>query len=307
MSAGAPRRILVLGGTGFVGRAVCARLLQALGPATQITVPSRRPVRAPSLRMQPGLVLPQADVHLPASLDALLQGQDLVINLVAVLQGNAARFQHVHVDLPAKLAAACMRTGVRRVVHVSALGVSADAPSMYLRSKAAGEAVLQAAGLDLTLLRPSVIFGAGDSFLKLFARLQALAPVLPLAGAQALFQPVWVEDVAAAIVHCCLAPRTAGQIYELAGPRAAPLSHWVALAGRLAGVERRQIALPAALARLQALMLELLPGEPLMSRDNLASMQVPNVATGRLPGLAALGITPRSVEAVVPDYLSPRG
>ena len=124
---------------------------------------------------------PTACFNVP-TLAALLQGQDLVINLVAVLQGNAARFQHVHVDLPAKLAAACMRTGVRRVVHVSALGVSADAPSMYLRSKAAGEAVLQAAGLDLTLLRPSVIFGAGDSFLNLFARLQAVAPVMPLIG-----------------------------------------------------------------------------------------------------------------------------
>jgi len=224
---------------------------------------------------------------------------------VAVLQGNAARFQHVHVDLPAKLAAACMRTGVRRVVHVSALGVGPAAPSRYLRSKTRGEAVLQEAGaeLDLTLLRPSVIFGADDQFLNLFAALQAWFPLMPLAGADAQFQPVWVEDVAAAILRCMQDGGTIGKTYELAGPQVLRLGELVKLAGRLSGHERRVLPLPAMLAKAQALLMESLPGEPMMSRDNLASMEVPNIASGTLPGLAELGIQAHAVEPIAAAYL----
>jgi NADH dehydrogenase len=199
---------------------------------------------------------------------------------------------------------------VRRVVHVSALGVGLEAPSRYLRSKARGEAVLQAAaaaspGLDLTLLRPSVIFGAEDRFLNLFARLQALAPVVPLGGAGARFQPVWVGDVAQAIAACLRQPATRGQIYECAGPEVFTLAELVGLAGREAGHPRPVLPLPGPLAWLQATALEFAPGGPLMSRDNLASMQVPNIASGQLPGLSALGLTPTPLAAVTPTYLRP--
>jgi NADH dehydrogenase len=192
---------------------------------------------------------------------------------------------------------------VRRLVHVSALGASETAPSRYLRSKASGEAVLRAADLDLTVLRPSVIFGAEDNFLNLFASLQTVFPVMALAGADSRYQPVWVEDVATAIVRCLDQPATIGQVIECAGTAQYTLKQLVQLAGRLSGHARPVIGLPAGLGRLQALALELLPGEPLMSCDNLDSMQVPSITTGRHPGLDSLGIRPAALEAVAQTYL----
>jgi NADH dehydrogenase len=307
------KRVLLLGGTGFVGRHVCERLARLQWAMTVVT---RRASHAATVQHLPGLTVLQADVHDEAALRQLLPGHDAVVNLVAILHGDAAAFERVHVELPAKLARACLGTGVRRLVHVSALGADASAadtaPSLYLRSKSRGEAALQKAaaqGLQLTVLRPSVIFGADDRFLNLFAALQRVLPVVPLAGAQARFQPVWVEDVASAIVHCLQDVRTIGQTYELCGPSVYTLKELVQLAGRAAGVRhgrgRPVLPLPMALGRLQALLMEWLPGEPLLSRDNLDSMRVDNVATGRLPGLSALGITPTGPTAVAPQYLGP--
>jgi len=298
--------LLILGGTGFVGRAVCGLLVdRSGGGSAQVVVPSRRPERAKHLQMLPTVRLAQADVHDETRLTALLRGCDAVINLVAILHGSDAQFERAHVALPRTLVRACTAAGVKRVVHVSALGVGPNAPSRYLRSKTAGEAVLSNAGLELTVLRPSVIFGEHDSFLNLFATLQSVFPVMPLAGADARFQPVWVQDVAAAIVKCLDDDATIGQTFELAGPQVLTLKQLVQAAGRFAGHERPVIELPEGLGKLQALAMEMLPGAPLMSRDNLASMRVPNVAGGTLPGLAQLGIDAASLEAVVPDYLSP--
>jgi NADH dehydrogenase len=301
-------RILLLGGTGFVGRAVCDALVERSGAAgDSIVVPTRNPARAQHLQPLPTVQLVRADVHDEAQLRRLVQGADAVVNLVAILHGSDAAFERVHVELPHKLAAACQAANVRRVVHVSALGVAAGpgtAPSSYLRSKAAGEAVLRAAGLDLTILRPSVIFGAHDHFMNLFATLQSVFPAVPLGGAQARFQPVWVQDVAAAIVKCLADPATIGQTYECAGPAVFTLRQIVQAAGRWSGHPRRVVGLPDALARAQARMMEWMPGDPLMSRDNIDSMRVPNVASGTLPGLAALGIEPTSMESVVPGYLA---
>lgn len=300
-----PPAILVLGGSGFVGRSVCEQLVRRFGGAARITVPTRRPRAAQCVQLLPGLSVEQADVHNDAQLAALLQGQDAVINLIAILQGSEAQFEQVHVALPRRLAAACAVRGPRRLIHVSALGLGLEAPSRYLRSKARGEAALQQQpGLALSLLRPSVIFGPDDRLLNLFARMQAHLPLLPLAGAAARFQPVWVEDVAAAIVACLLEPRSVGQTYELAGPRVLSLAELANLAGRYAGHARPQLHLNAPLAWLQALALECLPGEPLLSRDNLASMRVPNVASGNLPGLAALGIQAQDLAAIAPGYLA---
>ena len=234
-----------------------------------------------------------------------------MVNLVAILHGTEAAFNRVHVALPQKLARACQAAGVRRVVHVSALGAATGAPSMYQRSKARGEQALQAAALDLTLLRPSVIFGAEDKFLNVFARLQQIFPIIPLAGAATRFQPVWVEDVAQALVHCLQNPETAGQIFDLCGPDVMTLKQLVQFSGQASGINhgrgRAVFGLPLALGRLQAALMALAPGEPLMSRDNLDSMAVDNITDGRLPGLAALGITAASVTAVAPGYLSARG
>jgi NADH dehydrogenase len=251
----------------------------------------------------PTVDLIEANVHDDAQLGRLVAGFDAVINLIAILHGSAADFDRVHVALPRRLAAACTAAGVRRLVHVSAIGVGSGAPSNYLRSKAAGEEVLKAAGLDLTILRPSVIFGNDDRFMNVFAALQSVFPFMPLAGSTARFQPVWVEDVASAVVTCLDRPETIGQTIECTGPREYTLAELVRAAGRWSGHERPVFALPGAAARLQARMMELLPGEPLMSRDNLLSMQVPNVASGTLPGLASLDIVPAALEGVASLYL----
>ncbi len=299
--------VLILGGSGFVGRALCEQLTRQFGAGVRITVPTRRLRQAQTVQSLPGVTVVQADVF--QDLPRLVAGHDVVVNLIAILQGSVAAFEHVHVELPRRIAAALHTAGVRRLVHVSALGVSPQAPSRYLRSKAAGEAVLQVAaqtqGLDLTLLRPSLVIGAGDRSVNLFAGLQAVFPVMPLGGAGALMQPVWVQDLARALVAVLQRREAVGQTYEIAGPRALTLGDLVRLAGQVAGHLRPVLALPGPLAALQALAMECLPGEPLLSRDNLASLTVPNVASGTLPGLAALGITPASLEAVLPTYLAP--
>ena len=301
-------RILVLGGSGFVGRQVCEQLAR-LG--WHITVPTRRAVNAAKVQSLPGLTVLEASVHSEADLARLMPGHDAVVNLVAVLHGSETRFEQVHVELPAKVVRAMQHAGVQRLVQVSALGADLQGPSKYQRSKASGEAVLQGAGLQLTVLRPSVIFGAEDKFLNLFADLQGIAPFMPLAGSGTRFQPVWVGDVARAVVTCLQKPETIGQTYELCGPDVLSLGQLVKLAGQWAGVNqgrgRPVIGLPMWVGWLQAAAMELAPGEPLMSRDNLASMKVDNVATGLLPGLAALGITAASVAGVAPTYLGHRG
>ena len=170
---------------------------------------------------------------------------------------------------------------------------------------------MQQAGLDVTVLRPSVIFGAEDKFLNLFADLQAIAPFMPLAGATTQFQPVWVGDVARAVVQCLMDDRTTGHVYELAGPDVMTLGELVQKSGQWAGVRGGQgrpiLPLPHWMGYLQAMLMELAPGEPLMSRDNLASMRVPNTATGLLPGLLALGISASSAAGVAPSYLGHKG
>lgn len=291
--------VLILGGSGFVGRALCEQLTRQLGAGVRITVPTRRLRHAQAVQSLPGVTVVQADVF--RDLPALVAGHDAVVNLIAILQGSAAAFERTHVDLPRRIAA----SGARRVVHVSALGVDERAPSRYLRSKAAGEAVLRAAALDLTVLRPSLVFGREDRSVNLFARLQRFAPVMPLGGADARLQPVWVQDLACALTEVLLRRDSIGQTYEIAGPRELTLGQLVRLAGHVAGCERPVLPLPHALATLQAVFMECLPGEPLLSRDNLASLSVPNVASGDLPGLAELGLQPASLEAVLPTYLAP--
>jgi len=294
------KKVLVLGGTGFVGRHLCRELTRL---QYRLTVPTRNASSAQPAQSLPGLELVQADVHDEATLARLLPGHDAVVNLVAILHGNAFEFERAHVALVKKLVRACAGAGVQRLVHVSALGAAQEAPSMYQRSKAAGEAVLQGSPLDWTVLRPSVIFGEGDQFLTVFARLQAVLPVMPLAGADTLFQPVWVGDVVGAIVQCLQRDDTGGRTYEACGPERFTLRQLVQMAGRWSGHARPVIGLPSAVARLQALLMELMPGPTLMSRDNLDSMKVNNVASGNLPGLDALGIAPHGLSAIAPTYI----
>lgn len=302
------KNILVLGGTGFIGRHVCEKLHRQ---GWRITVPTRRALHAAPVQHLPRVTVLEANVHDPGQLLSLLHGHDAVVNLVAILHGSEDDFERVHVELPLSLAEACAADGIRRMVHVSALGVSLDGPSRYQRSKARGEEVLRGSGLDLTILRPSVVFGEGDRFLNLFATLQASLPVVPLAGANARFQPVWVEDLAQAVVTC-LRDHTqplgsAEQTFECVGPDVLTLADLVRIAGRHGSRQRPVLPLPDVLARLQARIMEALPGAPLMSRDNLDAMTVDNVASGQWPDLTALGIRPASVHSVAPSYLGQRG
>ena len=298
------KKVLVLGGTGFVGRHVCEQL-NRLG--IRATVPTRRLARAQTVQMLPLVDVIEADIHDRATLQRLVAGHDAVVNLVAILHGSEQRFEQVHVQLVQTLAEAMQASGVRRLVHISALGAHPDGPSRYQASKARGEAVLAQSGLDVTVLRPSVIFGADDRFLNLFAKLQGLLPLVPLAGADTRFQPVWVGDVAQAVVRCLRSPETIGQTYECTGATTYTLAELVSLAGELSGNPRPVLGLPRALAYFQALFMELLPGEPLLSTDNLRSMEVDNVASGALPGLPALDITPSALEPIAARYLDLSG
>ena len=299
------KKIVITGGTGFVGRSVCEYLFEQ-DAGCRLVVPTRRRATGRDLQVLPTVDLAVADVHDAKAITPLLTGADALVHLVAILHGSADDFDRVHVQLPRTLAAACTASGVKRVVHVSALGVASNAPSAYLRSKAAGEAVWQdwarATGGQLTILRPSVIFGAEDRFTNLFVQLQRLFPVLPLAGTGARFQPVWVGDVARAVVNSLYAAAAVGPVIECAGPEVMTLKQIVQRVGTMAGCRRPVLALPEAAGMLQAAVMGWLPGEPMMSRDNVLSMRVPNVASGTLPGLAALGITPASLDTLTGHF-----
>jgi NADH dehydrogenase len=221
--------------------------------------------------------------------------------LVGILHGD---FQRAHVELPRAVLVACRAAGVRRYVHMSALKASADGPSAYLRSKGQAEALVRTAqseGLQSTIFRPSVVFGREDRFLNLFVQLARIAPALAVASPKARFQPVHVDDVAQAIAGCLDDPRTFGQAYELCGPKVYCLRELVQYACRTAGLNRPVIGLGPALSRLQARVLELLPGK-LMTRDNLLSMQLDNVCDCAFPEV--LGFAPTALEAVVPTYIA---
>jgi NADH dehydrogenase len=305
------RNILLVGGSGMIGSAI-ARKLTALD--RRVIIPTRRRERAKELILLPTIDVQQADVFDPAQLAALVRGKDAVINLAGILQSRRGDpygpdFKAVHVDLVRNVAQACVAAGVPRLIHFSALGAKSDAPSMYLRSKAAGEAAALEVRdeLALTIFRPSVVFGEGDKFLNLFAQLQGMAPLFPLGRADAKLQPIWVEDVAQAAVNALDNRETFGKTYELAGPRAYTLRELVQYAGQVSGHPRPVIGLPNSLAYLQAWFLEWLPSPPL-SRDNLDSLSIDNLASG--PIAPELGVQPTTMEAEVPAYKSsntPRG
>lgn len=308
--------VLVVGGSGFIGRHVVG-LLAGLG--VRVTVPARRRYRARHLILLPTVDVVEADVNAPGVLEALVRGTDAVINLAGVLHSRPAGaasdggrrygqdFFDVHVELPQRIVSACRAAGVERLLHMSALGASRDAPSEYLRSKGAGEeALLAAEDLAVTVFRPSVVFGAEDRFLNLFARISALTPVIALACPEARFQPVYVGDVAQAFV-CALgataeARDSAGRRYDLVGPREYSLRELVGTVCAITDRKRLIIGLGDGLSRLQAWVLEKLPGA-LLTRDNLDSMRVASVSDAPLP----FAIAATSIEAVAPLYLSDAG
>ena len=301
-------RVLVVGGGGFIGRHV-VNILAARG--LRATVPTRRRERSKHLILLPTVEVVETDVNAPGVLENLAAQCDAVINLAGVLHGSPAgassgggerfgqAFFEAHVELPQRIVSACRIAGVKRLLHMSALGASRDAPSEYLRSKAAGEEVVLAADdLAVTVFRPSVVFGPEDRFLNLFDRLAAAMPVIVVASPEARFQPVYVGDVAQAFSRALDERDASGKAYDLCGPREYSLRQLVQYVSCLGGRRRMVIGLGRGLSWLQAAVMEKLPGR-LITRDNVLSMRVPNVSRVALP----FGIAPTALEAAVPLYM----
>jgi NADH dehydrogenase len=306
------KSVLVVGGSGFIGRHLVASLAAA---GIDVTVPSRRRERAKHLILLPTVDVVEADIARPGVLERLCAGKQAVYNLVGVLHGRRGRrdergpndygpdFAHAHVEVPQAIVTACRSAGVRRLLHVSALGASPSAPSEYLRSKAIGEQVVLAAeDLEVTVFRPSVVFGPEDTFLNRFALLTRLLPAIGVPCPDAKFQPVYVGDVARALHYALDEPETGVAAYELCGPRVYAMQELVELVCAMTGRRRLVLGLPDRLSYLQAWMLERLPGK-LMSTDNYRSMQVANTCTGTFP----FQIRPQPLEALAPTWLAPSG
>jgi NADH dehydrogenase len=303
--------VLVLGGSGFIGRHLVAALV---ADGARVTVPSRRRERAKHLILLPTVDVVDADVFASGALERLAAGRDAVINLVGVLHSRRGRadergphdygpdFARVHVELPQAIVRACRAARVQRLVHISALGAAPLAPSEYLRSKGIGEqAVLAAEDLDVTVFRPSVLFGPEDRLLNQFAAFARLLPVIAVPSPDAKFQPVYVGDVVRALVAALDAPATRGKVYELCGPQVCSMKELWQYVCRVTGRRRIIVGLPAPLSYLQARVLEWLPGPP-MTRDNLRSMELASVCGGPFP----FGIQPLRLDAVAPAYLAGR-
>ncbi len=297
-------KICLLGGTGFVGKRLAARLSEA---GHDIVILTRHRERQRDLLVLPTARLVQGDVYDPEFLRKQFEGRDTVINLVGILneKGRDGRgFARVHTELPEKIVEACRQTGVTRLLHMSALHASPAAPSHYLRTKALGEDAVHRAGnpdFHVTSFRPSVIFGPGDGFLNRFAGLLRLTPgMFPLACPQARFQPVYVEDVVRAFVESLDNHKTFGQGYDLCGPKVYTLREIVEYVAGLIGKRVCLIGLNDALSYLQAATLEFVPGKP-FSLDNYRSLKVDSVCEKGFPEV--FGIRPATLDEIAPGYL----
>lgn len=300
--------VCVLGGTGFIGRTLVARLA---ADGHRVKVLTRDRAGARDLLVLPTVRLVCADVHDPGVLEREFNGCAVVVNLVGILNerrpGHGSReFHRVHTELPMKVVAACRAAGVQRYLHMSGLKAdSARGPSHYLRSKGEAEDFIRrecaAAGPEFVIFQPSVVFGPRDEFVNRFAAILRVLPgVLPLACADAKFAPVYVMDVAEAFARCLELEAAAGQTYQLCGPEVLTLGEIVARAAQGLGLRRWIVPLPRWLSRIQATLMDFVPGKP-FSTDNFLSATVDSVCDR--DGLGALGIERTSMRAVVPRYL----
>lgn len=299
--------ITILGGSGFVGRELISRLIRG-GDRVRLLTRSPRPPA--HLAMLPNLECRRVNVHDEAALKREFAGSDAVINLVGILNESGFRgrgFHLAHAELARKVVAACVAAQVPRLLHMSSFGAALDAPSFYLQSKGLAEQhVRQApASLAWTIFRPSVIFGTHDSLLNRFAQLLPLSGGwIPLARAGTRFAPVWVSDVAAAFERALRDPTTIGRSFDLGGPETLSLKELVELAGRLSGTPAKVIPLPDFLGRLQAAVLNFVPGKP-FSTDNFRSLQLDNAPS--TAGLEELQIIPTALSTIAPTYLGDAG
>ena len=295
-----PLKLVILGGTGFVGRHLVGRLARE---GHDVTVLSRNLAAHYERLLPPGVALREVDVYDPTALKAAFAGADAVVNLVGILNeaGDSGRgFRRAHVQLTKMVVTAMQLAGMRRLLQMSSLNAGRGR-SHYLKSRGEAEAVVKASGLDWTIFQPSVIFGPGDGLFCRFAALLALArPVLPLARAGARFAPVYVGDVVEAFVRALNERRTVGEVYELYGDEVFTLAQIVRMTARQCGLRRWVLPLPDAAGRLQALAFDFVPGKP-FSSDNFRSLLTDSV--GGIDGLHRLGITPTRVGPLLPAIL----
>lgn len=301
------KEICVLGGSGFVGTAIVTKL-DAAGYTVKVL--TRRRDAAKHLFLLPNVQVVECNVQDYPALNNALRGADAVINLIGVLhQSRRHSFNAMHHQLPAQLAKICVDLNIKRLLHMSSLRAGKNAPSQYLRSKGAGESALleYQHQLNITIFKPSIIFGRGDRFINLFAGLIKHLPVILLAKPEAQFQPVWVEDVASCFVSSLENAATYGQTYDLAGPKVYTFRALVKAVMATLQIYRPIIGLNDSLSYLQALAMEFLPVK-LMSRDNIRSMEVASVSEQTFP--TVFNRVPTALETVIPQYLvdqTPRG
>lgn len=296
--------VTVFGGSGFIGRNVVERLVKK---DWMIRIAVRNLPRARVLmRSADGgkVTIFPAPVQDEKSVRSAVEGANAVVNLVGILYEKGAQtFQAIHHLGAARVAAVAAATGVQRLVHISAIGARAEAGAGYARSKGAGEEAVRKTFPKATVLRPSIVFGPGDSFLNLFARMARLSPALPLiGGGRTRFQPVYVGDVADAIMRCLEDPACQGKTYELGGPRVYTFRQLIEIVLRQTRRPRLLISIPFGLAELQAAFLELLPVPPL-TRDQVRLLRQDNVVGENALTLEKLRITPKALEDIIPAYL----
>lgn len=293
----------VFGGSGFIGRYVVKRLAQQ-GYVVRAAV--RDPEAALFLKPMGavGQIVPlYASLQNEATVQRAVQDATLVVNLVGVLaESRSATFQAVHAEGAGRVARLAAAAGAVRLVHLSAIGADPASPSRYGSSKAAGEVAVRQGFPTATILRPSVVFGPDDAFFNRFAGMARLLPFMPVVSGATRLQPVYVGDVADAVMAALTRPDAVGAIYELGGPRVWTFREILAFILKETKHHRRLVDIPMGLARLQAGLMEMVPGKPL-TRDQLLMLARDNVVAAGMPGLAELGVVPTPVELVVPAYL----
>ncbi|HLK24096.1 MAG TPA: complex I NDUFA9 subunit family protein [Caulobacteraceae bacterium] len=298
--------VVVFGGSGFIGTQVVRALAKR---GLRVRAAMRRPWRGYRLRMLGDvgqIEVAQANVRVPDSVARALHGAEGCINLVGVLaEQGRQRFESVHVDGARTIAETARAAGVRRLGHISALGADPNGESKYARSKAAGEAAVRQVMPSAAILRPSIVFGPEDNFFNRFARMAQASPVLPLIGAKTRFQPVFVGDVAAAAVNALLDDGAAGTTYELGGPGTYTFEALMRLMLKEIGRRRLIFDVPFPLAEVIGMLGDLQASvmPPVITSDQVASLRSDRVVGAQSLGLAALGVAPTALEAILPTYL----
>jgi len=298
------RRTAVLGGSGFIGRYVVKRLA-ARGEVVAVGCRNAEAAKFLKPMGDVGQIVPlNVAIGDETLLPAFLAGNDALVNCVGILRDSRSQtFELLHHTGPAQLARFAREAGVERFVHISAIGADSRSSSAYARTKAAGEQAVRDAFPTVTILRPSVVFGPEDQFFNRFAAMAMISPVLPLiGGGETRFQPVYVGDVADAVVGCLEDPATAGRVYELGGPKVYTFREIIELL--LSEIRRKRwlIDLPFGLAAFQARLMSILPNPPL-TPDQVELLKSDNIVSSGAMNLASLGIAPTPAEVILPTYL----